>query len=254
MASTFSVFLNFEGKIGLWDGDSPPTTYSDNINFEQILIKPQTQDTVNLTSRMANSRGAVISSVNNPSDTAASVEIEASTFTNDLLALMLGSEYQAISQTDNTVIDEPVNLVYDAFVKLNNQLITSVVIKNVATTETLPTSAYTVDERTGLVKLTDQTYEGASLVSYSVSANSWMEFASGVAASEYVHITGETVNQVTRKRGTLNIWKASLKSDTTFNPVGGDFLRGSLSGDLITPSVTVFGTTPTRPWVWRQTV
>jgi hypothetical protein len=251
-ADTYAVYLNFEGRIGLWDGDTPPTSYSDFVNFEVITVKPQEQDTVNLISRMTSNYGAVLASVNTASETAASVEIEASTFTDDMLALMLGSTYQTVSQTATVVVDEPVDLSLGTYIKLAHRYIESVSVTNAATATVLPSSALVIDNTNGMVKLMDISYSGAALVSYSVTEQSWTEFASGTAASEYVHITGETTNKVDRKKGTLDIWKASLKSSGTFNPVGGEFLKGSLSGDLITPSVAIYGAVPSRPWVWRR--
>lgn len=257
-AQAIKVYMNFEGRIGLWDGETPPAQYSDFINFETIGISAPEQEEVKLISRMTSSYGTALDAQNVASDTVAAVEIEATTFTPGMLEMMLGATVTEVTQTTAAVSDEVVNTALNVWVPLANR---GLAAAGTGTEISLATSGdvavdaskYEIDLVLGMIKATHADAVGTGMkLSYHKADVTWEAYESGLAKTTYVHITGQATEKVSNKVGMLDIWRASLKSSGSFNPIGGEYLKGALSGDLITPAVAIRGATPTAPWTWRR--
>lgn len=251
VAQAKKIYLNFEGRIGIWDGETPPAYYSDFINFETITINAPEQEEAKLISRMTSSYGTALDSQNVASDAVANIEIEATTFTPAMLEIMLGGTVTEITQGTTPVVDELIDLALNVWVPCASRGIGTVSLKTSADAA-VDAEKYAVDTELGLVKALHADAVGTGLkLSYTPVAITWEKYESGLAKTSYVHIMGQATEKVSNKIGILDCWRASLKSSSAFNPVGGEHLKGALAGDLITPSVAVMGAVPTAPWTWR---
>lgn len=250
-AQTRAIYLNFEGRVGLWNGLTPPTEYSDAINFETLNITVPEQDVVKLISRMTSSYGSALDSQNVPTDSVAAVEIEASTFTPGMLEILLGADVTEVTQTTTPVVDELIDTALNVWVPFATRGVTTVSLKTGADT-TVDADKYEIDAELGMIKAIHADAVGTGMkISYTPVSITWEKYESGMAKTSYVHITGAATDKVTNKVGIVDVWRASLKPSGAFTPIGGEYLKGSLTGDIITPSVPILGATPTAPWTWR---
>jgi len=251
-ATPIKVYLNFEGRIGLWDGETPPAQYSDFVNFETINIAAPEQEEVKLISRMTSSYGTALDSQNVPSDAVANVEIEASTFTPGMIEMMTGGTVSEVEQTAGDITDELVTTVLGVWVPVANRSIATVSLKTNGDVA-VDAAKYQMDLELGMIKAIHADAVGTDMkISYSKAARTWEAYNAGLAKTTYCHISGQVTEKVSNKVGMLDIWRASLKSNGSFNPIGGDYLKGALNGDLIIPAVAIRGAVPTAPWTWRR--
>lgn len=259
-AQTMSVFLEFEGRVGIWSGNTPPTSYSDAINFEKLEIVAPEQDTIKLVSRIHSTYGTALDSQNLPNDKTAKVTIEASTFTPAMIAMMIGGAVIEVAQTGAAKSAEVVNTVLNEWVPLANAGIEP---DAVGTPIALTTGAdaavddakFVIDFELGMIKAIHADAVGTGMkLSYYTRTQTVQQYTGGLALSTYVHISGQAYERVSGKSGTIDIWRASLSSNGSFSAIGGEYLKGSLAGDLITPAVSIRGATRGTPWQWQRRV
>jgi hypothetical protein len=253
------VFTEADLRFGVWDGLTPPVAYSDIISFETVEISPTGQEVANLIARNGLQLGVVLDSQQRPTDKAAAVKLLAATMTPKMLALALGaSSVTEVTQGAAAVADEPITLVMGQWTKLANSDIaaesvgTPIVLETTdATPVAITATKFEIDHDAGLIRPLHADAVGAKTLSYWKAARVWDEYAAGGAVSEYVHITGTAVERRTGFRAPLDIWRTRMAASGTFDPAAGKHLKVELSGDLIQPSVAVFGVIPTAPWRFR---
>lgn len=252
------LFTLLEARFGFWVSDTvPPTAYSDFINNEKLEISTPEQEIKKLISRMTSSQGAALDSQSVPTEKTAEVTLTASTFTPDLQAIALGATVSEVSQSASAVTAEAVTTVLGMWVPLANYGIaahgtgTEIVVTTSADGAVASTK-YEIDRELGMIKALHADAVGVGMkISYHPEARTWEQYQGGLALNKYVHISGQAKNQVSGKVGDLDIWRVNLKPAGTFDPVGGDYLRVELSGDMLIPTVPVRGFTPTAPYRFR---
>lgn len=251
-----ATYLRFSGRVGVWSGLTPPTAYSDFVNFEKIEITAPEQETEKLISRMTGSFGAALDSQQKPTDAVANVSMEFSTLTPKLIELCLGSTLSEVTQTTGAVADEAVTTALNVWVPLANRGIAvhgtgTEIVLEIPDNTTITADKYQIDHELGMIKAIHADAVGTGVISYHKAARTWENYAAGLASSGYVHITGQATDMVSALTGTLDIWRANVAPSGAFDPVAGGYLKGALSGDLITPSVAIGGATQSTPWRWR---
>jgi hypothetical protein len=249
------IFLDFEGVMGFWSGETPPAAYSDFLELESIEIALPEQETVRLIGRRTSTLGQAIDSQTRVKDSVASVMIKANTFSPALQALAMGATVAETTQATSTVVDEIVTTVLNVWLPLANQGIsTSGFTLETSLDVLVVASKYEVDHELGLIRAIHADAVGTDMkVGYSVADRTWEAYDGGNAANEYIHITGKATNQITKNVGTLDIWRANLSPDGPFlMPSGDKHFQASFKGDLIVPSVTIRGVTAASPWRFRD--
>jgi hypothetical protein len=251
-----ATYLRFEGRVGIWNGLTPPVAYSDFVNFEKIEITAPEQEKEKLISRMTSSFGSALDSQQKPTDSVAAVSLEFSTLTPKLIELVLGSTLSEVTQTTGAVADEAVTTVLNVWVPLANRSIAvhgtgTEIVLEVPDNTTIANTKYEIDHELGMIKAIHADAVGTGVISYHKAARTWENYAAGLASSGYVHISGQATDLVTNLIGTLDIWRANLAPSGAFDPVAGGHLKGALGGDLITPAVAIGGGVQTSPWRWR---
>ncbi|WP_295440953.1 hypothetical protein [uncultured Thiodictyon sp.] len=252
------AFLEFEGRVGVWSGETPPATYSDFINLEKLEVTAPAQDTIKLISRMHSSKGAALDSQQVPTDKVAKVAIEATTFTPGMIAMMTGGAVTEVVQTGAAVAAEVVTTVLNEWVPLANY---GIAPDAQGTATSLTTSAdvavddakFVIDLELGMIKAIHADAVGVGMkLAYYTRTQTVEQYTGGLALSTYCHITGQCYERATGKLGTLDIWRACLSSAGTFSPIGKEYLKGALDGDLIIPPVAIRGAVRTAPWQWQR--
>lgn len=259
-ATPMKVFIEFEGRIGLWSGETPPASYSDFVNFEKMEITAPEQETVKLISRMHSSYGTALDSQQVATDKVAKIAIDASTFTPRMIEMITGGTVTAASQTGAIQSAQVVTTLLNEWVPLAHQGLEP---DAVGTPISLTTGAdaavddakFVMDLELGMIKAIHADAVGTGMkLSYYTRTQTGETYTGGLAKSTYCHITGQAYERVSGKIGTIDIWRANLSVAGAFNPVGGEYLKGSLAGDLIIPSVSIRGATRTAPWQWQRRV
>lgn len=251
-ATPRASYLRFEGRIGLWSGLTPPTQYSDFVNFEKIEITAPEQEKEKLISRMTGSFGSALDSQQKPTDAVAAVALEFSTLTPKLIELALGATVSEVTQASAGVVDEAITTALDIWVPLaNRNIVAAGLVLEIPDATTIDAAKYEVDLVLGMVKAIHADAVGTGVISYTKAAVTHENYAAGLATSGYVHLIGQATEMVTGLVGNLDIWRANLAATGPFDPVAGGHLKGALGGDLITPSVAIGGAVQTTPWRWR---
>ncbi len=242
-----AVYLRCELRVGLWNGETPPSEFSDPINFTkaEITVPPQEQE--QLISNMISSYGEALDSQNKPTDPA-SAALDFSTLTPRMIELALGADVSEVSQTGSGVADEAVDMALDIWVPLARRYLDSGTALTLKTSGDVPVDAakFEVDYTLGMIKAIHADAVGSGMkASYTSADRTWEEYAAGKAKSGYVQLIGQALDKVTARTGILEIHKASLAAGGAFDPVAGGYLKGSLEGDLVTP------TGYASPWRWQ---
>ncbi len=248
-----AVFLNCEFRAGIWSGLTPPVEYSDFMNFERLELSVPGVETEKLVSRMTSSLGAALDSQPVPTDEVARVEAEFSTMPPSLIAIALGATVVETARSGvPSVTAEPITTVQDVWVPLatNGAIDGSSVALTIGAL--VDPSEYEVDAELAMIKALTPGASGTGTIDYAVPDRTWEDYTAGIAVDEFVHITGQATDKVTGYIGIMDIWRANLAPNGTFDPVGGGHLRGSVAGDLIVPTVNIRGELPTTPWRWRR--
>lgn len=242
-----AVYLRCELRVGLWNGDTPPSEFSDPMNFTKAEINVPPQEQEKLLSNMISTYGEALDSQNKPTDPAAA-SLEFSTLTPRMIELALGADVTEETQTGDTVTDEAFDTALDIWVPLANRYLdsgTAMFLETSADVE-VATTKYEVDYVNGMIKAIHADAVGTGMkATYDTITRTWEEYAAGKAKSGYVQLIGQAIDKVTAKTGILEIYKASLAAGGAFDPVVGGYLNGNLQGDLITP------TGYASPWRWQ---
>lgn len=245
-----SVYLRLALRVGVWDGITPPTKYSDYLNFEKAEFTVPEQETDKIISNIGDDGyGGVLDSQSKATDKTATVSLEFSTLTPTMIALALGANLSEVTQASSTKTDEPVTTELDAWVYLGVSGISDFSLEK--SSVAVDASKYELDAERGLIKAIHADAVGSCTFSCDVDAITWEDYAAGLAKSTYVHLMGTATEMKTGKKAPIDVWRAQLVPDGTFDPLSGGFLKGKLKGDLITPSEPILGAIPTSPWRFR---
>jgi hypothetical protein len=249
------LFIDFEGVIGQWvDDDTPPAEYSDFLELESIEITAPEQESIKLVGARTSTLGQAIDSQNRATDSVASAKILANTFHPALQALAMGGSVAEATQSTGAITGEAVTTVLDVWVPLANSGIDpSGIALDIA--GAVDSAKYEIDHELGMIRALHADAVGTGTIGYSLAARTWEQYQGGVVTNNYYHVMGKATNAISKKVGTVDIWRANLAPDSAFKlPSGDAHFQGSFAGDLITPTIAVRGFTPTSPWRFRDRV
>jgi hypothetical protein len=241
-----ALYLQCDVKFGLWDGETPPTTFEGPVNFEKVTITSPTQDNQKLISNMLGDYGQPLGSVFKPKDVC-TIKCEFSSMSPTLLNALLSADAKNTTQTAAAVSGETVNpskTVWNKFASTDiaaHGTGTEIVFKD-ADEEVIPLLNFELDLTQGLYRSLTTLGTTATKVSYHKAATTRTGFDAGKIKSYYMQMLITGIEKISGKVVAAKIHKASVTPSSSFDPVSGGFIKGALSGDLLTP------TTETSPW------
>ena len=241
-----AIYLRAAMKFGVWSGDTAPTQYYDPVNFTKLAITSQTQTPEKLISNMYGSFGEALASVMK-ADAAASIAADADYMPPALFSLLLGADISEVSQATATIADEAITPAVGVWVPLANKYLaahgtgTEIVAKTSADA-TIASSHYEIDLTNGLFKALDATGATVAKLSYHTATRTSEVYKGGKAKSSYVKLMGHGIEEVSKRRVQIIVHKALLAASSEVDIAAGGFMKGSFSGDLLTP------TGQTSPW------
>lgn len=244
-----SLYLNCAIKFGFWSGDTAPTQFYDPVNWTQLELTSQKQESDDLLSNMEGSAGEVLASVNKTTE-AGSLSAEANYMPPALYSVLLGATLSEVTQSAATVTDDPITAAVGLWVPLANKYIaahgtgTEIVAKTAADA-TIASSHYEIDLINGMFKALDATGATVTKVSYKTTTRSIENYAAGKAVSNYVMLVGSATEKVSAKRGRIVVYKVNLSGSAAFDPVTGTYVKGTFAGKMLTP------TGYTSPWLFQ---
>lgn len=244
-----AIYLRCEFKIGVWAGDTPPTSYYDPVNFTKLEITSQVQEFEQLLSNMESSAGETLASVAKTAE-AAKLAAEADYMPPYLFSLLLGADLTELAQTTSAVTDEAITPALGLWVPLANKYIAAhgtgtEIVAETSGDVTVASSHYQIDLINGLFKALDSTGMTVSKLSYHPATRAGEIYKGGKAKSAYLKLVGTGTEKVSQKRARLVVHKASLAPSGTFDPVAGGYVKGAFAGDILTP------TGETSPWQYE---
>lgn len=241
------MFLDVSMKYGAWSGVTRPTQLFDPINFTKLEFTPPPQKTERITSRMEGSIGQALGSVQRPTGEPGTLNAEFDAAPVGFFALAMGATVSELDVDAKVVADTAVTTVLNMWVQLPDAWIdaTTFVLETdggAGDDVVIAAAKYELDAVNGFIKAIHADAVGSKLASYSVKATGGEVYAAGQALSTYVYLVGTGTEQTTNKRCSLIVERANLSPDGKFDAAGGGALKGSLKGDLLTPSDR------TSPW------
>lgn len=240
------TYLNCALKFGIWvDGNTPPTSYYDPVNWTKLEITGQTQESDDLPSNMEGSIGENLASVNKPTESA-KIEGEANYMPPTLYALLLGADVSEVTQATGAVTDEAITPAVGLWVPLANRYIeTTGIVAKTSADVVVSAANYDVDVINGLFRAKNSTGATVAKITYTKSTRNIERYEAGKAKSSYIKMVGTATEQVSKKRCRLVIHKANLAGNAAFDPVSGTYVKGAFAGKLLTP------TGENSPWVYE---
>lgn len=241
-----ALFLQAALKPGLWSGDTAPTQFYDPVNFTKFALTSQTQESEKLLSTMYGSYGETLASAMKTTDPA-KLDAEANYMPPWMYGLLLGADITETSQTTAAVTDEAITPVIGVWVPLTNKFLaahgtgTEVVAKTAADA-TVASTNYEVDLTNGLFKALNATGATVAKLSYHKATRSAEVYKAGKAKSSYIKLLGEGIEASSKRRVQIVVHKALLAASGEVDIAAGGFMKGSFTGDLLTPSGQ------TSPW------
>lgn len=198
---------------------------------------------------MESTYGQVLASVAKPTESA-SLAAEADYLPPYLMGLMLGADITELTQTTAPVADEAITPAVGLWVPLANKYIAAhdtgtEIVAETSGDVTVASTHYSIDLINGLFKALDSTGATVAKISYHKATRTGEIYKGGQAKSAYLKLVGTGTEKVSQKRVRLAIHKVSLAASAAFDPVAGDYVKGSFAGDLLTPS------TETSPWTYE---
>ena len=231
------VYLELNLKAGVWSGDIAPTQFYDPVNFTKLAITPAKQERVRLLSNMHGTMGEALDTQFKATDPAA-VSADIDMFNETLAALILGADVTALSRAGGAITDEAVTTVLNMWVPLANRYLSSSGF-SLKTSGDVAVSAtkYEVDIHLGMIKAIHADAVGAGMkASYTKATAAGRTFAAGKTKTTYLQLQGVAYDKKSEGYGRLKIHKLSVVSDQEWDLAVGGYLKGTLQGDLITPT------------------
>lgn len=243
------LMFDFQGRMGLWSGDTPPTQYQPDLELV-VEITPPALNTVRVLGRSIDTLGESLLSARRPSGEVAQVKVSTTTYSPAVMALALAAAVAEVSVSATPVADQAITTVLGLWVPVFDGPIGGV---GLDIGGAVAADKYEVDTALGMVRATHADAVGTGTIDYTPAARTYEQYAAGSAVDSYWHLTGRARNVDTGMEGTLDLWRANLAPDGAITvPSGEQAFEASFSGDLVTPSVAVRGYTPTSPWRFRD--
>jgi hypothetical protein len=105
------LYMEMELRYGVWsDLSTPPTSYSQAIEIDEMTLTPAEQDSVRVTGRNISTRGRTLLSLKRPTGTPAQLQLMTLTYSPDLLALSMGGAVSEVTQTAGGIVSAEVTL------------------------------------------------------------------------------------------------------------------------------------------------
>jgi hypothetical protein len=101
---------------------------------------------------------------------------------------------------------------------------------------TIASSHYEIDLTNGLFKALDATGATVAKLSYHTATRTSEVYKGGKAKSSYVKLMGHGIEEVSKRRVQIIVHKALLAASSEVDIAAGGFMKGSFSGDLLTPT------------------
>ncbi len=229
-------YLNCSFKVGIRVGDAEPVNYYDPLNLTKLELTGQTQESDDLPSNIEGSVGELLESVNKPTESA-KLSAECNYMPPWLWAVLLGADISEYAQTTGAVTDEAIAVVNGLWTKLANQFIeTTGIVCKTSGDVVVAATHYEIDPVLGMIKGLSATAATITKITYTKSTRSGVQYDAGKAKSTYVKLVGSATEKTKNVRGTLVIHKVNLVPASTFDPVTGTYVSGTLSGKMITPT------------------
>jgi hypothetical protein len=245
------LYLDVSFKVGLWSGATAPSGYlATPLNLTKLEITTPPQEAKRIVSNLEGSIGVALATIQRPTGEPAVLAAEFDAAPRDLVALALGADVADLAIAADTITDEAVTTVLDLWVPLAHQWIdpTSFVLETDGSPDVVVAAdKYELDHVNGLIMATHADAVGAKLATYDVLATAGETYSAGQAKSAYVKLVGTCTEQASKTRGRIVIQRANLAADGAFDLAAGGALKGSLKGDLETP------TGLTAPWTYQAT-
>lgn len=232
------MYIQAALNYGLWSGDNAPTQFQGPINITKLELTAIKQENDRLISNIDGSFGEALASVPKPTDPG-TVSMEFNSMPKELLALVIGADQTALTQTNDTVTDEAVTTALNVWVPLANKFLDSAtpLVLETSPSTVIADTKYTVDYISGMIMATHSDAVGSKLATYKKLALTASEtYAAGKAKSAYVKLVGPATEKISGKRGLLIVHKMSVSNSAAYDWVKGGYATGTLAGDLLTPS------------------
>ncbi|WP_295451903.1 hypothetical protein [uncultured Thiodictyon sp.] len=239
------MFLDVAMKYGAFSGATRPTSLFDATNFTKLEFTPPPQKTERITSRMEGSIGQALGSLQRPTGEPGVLTAEFDAAPVGFLALALGATVAELAVSAKTVTNEAVTTVLGMWVKLPDAWIdaTTFVLETAGTPDVaIASTKYELDAVNGFVKATHADAVGSKAATYNVKVTAGESYHAGQALSQDIYLVGTGTEQTTKKRCSIIVERAVLAPEGKFDPAAGGALKGSVKGDLLTPSDR------TSPW------
>jgi hypothetical protein len=217
-------------KAGVWVGETPPSRFYDPVNFTKLEITPVKQDVMRVMSNMHGSIGESLDTQYKSSEPA-TMSAELNAFNEDLASIIIGSENSDYSTTGAEISSYAVTTVLNRWVKLTHQHINAATFVMTAVTA----DKYELDAINGLIKAIHADAVGSKNVNYTTLSTTGRKFASGKAKVTNLQLIGYALDKTANQYGILKIHKMSVVSSQAMDLAAADFMKGTLTGDLITP-------------------
>jgi hypothetical protein len=247
-------------RFGFWSGDTPPTQFYDKINFTQLQLTPPALEEEILQGNTEADYGEALSTVmNTPEDARPAFSGQFNRAPRALWKAGMGADLGTLAQTGATVTDEAVTLVEGLWVPLANRYLSSFTLLETSGDVEIDAANYEVDLVNGMIKALNATgATGAKATYVTATLADQPIYAAGQAKDVRIMLIGSTTNKANDTRGSLIIYKASVRPSGSWDVVAGGFLVGALDGSCETPGVACLslagGTAiPTSPYAYAET-
>ncbi len=230
------IYLQCALYCALRPTDAVPTQLHGPVNFTKVETTPIEQESDDLISNIAGSVGEVLASVQKATKPG-QISLECNTMPGDLRALIMSAEVTAFSQSAATVTDAAIATALNNWVKLPGEYLSATGFSlKTAADAVVAADKYAVDRVAGLIKATHADAVGAAMkVSFQKAAVLGDTYKAGKAISSYLYLTGRAYDKSTNTWGTLTIERASVSNKEAYDWVAGGWMKGALTGPLLTP-------------------
>lgn len=230
------MYLQCEMYCALRPTDDVPTQLHGPVNFTKIETTPIEQEADDLISNMAGSVGEVLASVQKPTKPG-QVSMECNTMPGPLLPLIMSADVAAYSQTSSAVTDLVVSTAMGIWTKFPAEYLsaTGLSLKD-ASNAVVDPSKYKINRVVGAIMPLHADAVGVSMkLSGTKSAVTGDTYYAGKAISSYLYLTGKAYDKYANTWGVLTIERASVSNKQANDWVAGGWMKGALTGPLLTP-------------------
>ncbi|MDG4562562.1 MAG: hypothetical protein P9E88_14840 [Candidatus Competibacter sp.] len=230
------IYLQCALYCALRPTDDVPTQLYGPQNFTKLETTPPTQESDDLISNIAGSVGEVLASVQKATKPG-QISLECNTMSSDLRSLIMSADVTAFSQSSGTVTDAEIDTALGIWTKLPGEYIAASGF-SLKTSGNVAVAAdkYLVDRIAGYLKPLHADAVGTGMkATFSKSAAAGEVYSAGKTKSAYLYLTGKAYDKYTGTYGTLTVEKASVSNSQAYDWVAGGWMKGALSGPLLTP-------------------